>query len=70
MQTADAWACAGLPAHVLELLGRAITGGDWAQTAQGVERPRRCSIKTKVIPQQRLNKWKTAMAHNPFGPSS
>eukprot|EP00974_Lingulodinium_polyedra_P040600 3899856-Lingulodinium_polyedra.AAC.1 len=67
MKVAGRWTCTGLPLHALEAIARAVVGGDWAQDLRADASECRCSLKTQVIPQQRLAEWTRAMQACPFG---
>ena len=60
----------GLPAHLVDRIGRSVAGPDWAE-GRGIWRGRcTCGVKTTLIPQQRLDVWRRAMRWSPFGPGA
>ena len=60
----------GLPAHLVDCIGRSVAGPDWAD-GRGIWRGQcTCGVKTTLIPQQRLDVWRRTMRWSPFGPGA
>eukprot|EP00974_Lingulodinium_polyedra_P103385 10010745-Lingulodinium_polyedra.AAC.1 len=66
-RVAGRWTCTGLPLRAIEAIALAVVGDDWAQDLRVDISACRCSLKTQVIPQQRLDAWTRAMQACPFG---
>ena len=59
----------GIPAHIIDKVARHCVGPGWGQDIQVLHGPCNCTVKTVVVPQQRHQEWRQAMAHGPFGHS-
>ena len=59
----------GIPAHIIDRVARRCAGPLWADDIRIIREPCACTVKSVVVPQQRHQEWRHAMALGPFGPS-
>eukprot|EP00974_Lingulodinium_polyedra_P055691 5356218-Lingulodinium_polyedra.AAC.1 len=64
------WTCSGLPARLIDILGRSVAGVEWGQGAWIEEGRCSCALKTQVVPAREIQHWKEALRRSPFGPGS